>query len=43
MQIEWSEEEVLKLAGVVTGAEAEVGGHVGARMMVEDGVTEGAK
>src|SRR6266700_281506 len=30
MQIEWSERGVLKLAGVVTGAEEEVGGRVGA-------------
>jgi hypothetical protein len=32
MQIEWSEEEVLKLAGVGTGAEAEVVGSVGRRI-----------
>ncbi len=32
MEIEWSEGEVLKLAGVVREAEEEVGGHVGARI-----------
>ena len=32
MQIEWGEGEVLKLAGVGTGAEVEVVGHVGARI-----------
>ncbi len=32
MQIEWSRAGVLKLAGVATGAEEEVGGRVGARI-----------
>ena len=32
MQIEWSEEEVLKLAGVGTEAEVEVVGSVGRRI-----------
>ena len=32
MQIEWSEEEVLKLAGVGTGAEVEVVESVGRRI-----------
>ena len=41
MQIEWSEGEGLKLVGVGTEAEKEVGEGVGAG--VEDGVKEGAK
>ena len=40
MQIEWSEGEVLKLAGVGTEAEEEVRERVGARIDVEDSLKE---
>jgi hypothetical protein len=43
MQIEWSEGEVLKLAGVGTAAEKEVGEGVEQESIVEDGVKEGGK
>jgi hypothetical protein len=42
MQTEWSEEALLKLAGVGTEAEKAVGEGVGGGV-VEDGVKKGAK
>jgi len=43
MQIEWSEAEVLKSAGVGTEAEVEVVESVGGESMVQNGGIQGAK
>jgi hypothetical protein len=43
MQIEWSEAEVLKLAGVGTEAEVEVSRAWEGESMVENGGIQGAK